>query len=250
MCTCLAGYGDVSSKGTPQRIFGVFAMVIGALLFGYGVSNVVNIVEELRSGERMFRENLDKFNQYMRAQAIPLPLQDAVREYLTNVRRVQEERISVGDEIALLSQLSSGLREEIAIAVNHRYLEEMPFFVGEDPTIVMDLAFSMERCNVGPDEVVIKFGATGNEMYFILEGRVEVLIPVAPDSPAGHRDCGKFKRVAELGRGQSFGEMALLSNQLKRTATVRTLTFSEFRCLSSSAFNVIVKLIPSSARAW
>ena len=57
------GYGDISSKGTPQRLFGIFAMVIGALLFGYGVSNVVNIVEELRASERIFREKMDKFNQ-------------------------------------------------------------------------------------------------------------------------------------------------------------------------------------------
>ena len=45
-------------------------MVVGALLFGYGVSNVVNIVEELRAAERTFREKMDTFNQYMRSQNI------------------------------------------------------------------------------------------------------------------------------------------------------------------------------------
>jgi hyperpolarization activated cyclic nucleotide-gated potassium channel 2 len=57
------GYGDVSCAGNAQRMFGMVAMIIGALLFGYGVSNVVNIVEELRSSERVFREKMDKFNQ-------------------------------------------------------------------------------------------------------------------------------------------------------------------------------------------
>ena len=59
------------------------------MLFGYGVSNVVSIVEELRTGERTFREKMDKFNQYMRAQDMPTHLQDRIREYLKNVKRVQ-----------------------------------------------------------------------------------------------------------------------------------------------------------------
>lgn len=133
-------------------------MVVGALLFGYGVSNVVNIVEELRAAERTFREKMDTFNQYMRSQNIPPPLQDAIREYLKNVKRCQTERVSVEDEIALLSQLSLGLREEVAVATNARYLQEMPFFEGEDPTVVMELAFSMERCYMGPGEDVISAG--------------------------------------------------------------------------------------------
>jgi len=76
MTTTTIGYGDVSSRGTGPRLFGMLAMVIGALLFGYGVSNVVNIVEELRSGEREFRERMDQFNTYMRANNMPVPLQD------------------------------------------------------------------------------------------------------------------------------------------------------------------------------
>ena len=58
MTITTVGYGDVSCRGQAQRLFGMLAMVIGALLFGYGVSNVVNIVEELRSGERKFREKV------------------------------------------------------------------------------------------------------------------------------------------------------------------------------------------------
>ena len=154
----LSGYGDVSSAGTPQRIFGVFAMVVGALLFGYGVSNVVNIVEELRASERVFREKMDTFNQYMRSQNMPIELQDAIREYLKNVKRCQDDRVSVEEEVSLLSQLSLRLREEIAEATNERYLKDMPFFEGEDPMVVMEIAFSMERRYLGPGEDVVSAG--------------------------------------------------------------------------------------------
>mmetsp|Transcript_50855 Transcript_50855/g.65111 ORF Transcript_50855/g.65111 Transcript_50855/m.65111 type:complete len:715 (+) Transcript_50855:178-2322(+) len=236
MTTTTIGYGDVSSLGTAQQLFGMLAMLIGALLFGYGVSNVVNIVEELRSGERIFREKMDKFNRYMRSQNFPSDLQDSIRDYLKNVKRVHSERVSIEDEIGLLSQLSLGLRERIAVAVNDIYLRDMPFFAGEDPSVVMELAFCMERCCVGPEEDVIRCGDLGHEMYFILEGRVEIL--------ARPKSGGVVRAISIIKQGEFFGEMALLEPQHIRTATVKTITFCEFRCLSADAFNVIASRYP------
>lgn len=240
MTTTTIGYGDVSSLGTAQQLFGMLAMLIGALLFGYGVSNVVNIVEELRSGERIFREKMDKFNRYMRSQNFPSELQDSIRDYLKNVKRVHAERVSVEDEIGLLSQLSLGLRERIAVAVNDIYLRDMPFFAGEDPSVVMELAFCMERCCVGPEEDVIRAGDIGHEMYFILEGKVEIL--------ATPKSGGVMRPIAIFGEGQFFGEMALLEPKHIRTATAKTITFCEFRLLSAAAFNVIATRYPMFGR--
>ena len=76
MTTTTVGYGDVSSRGTAQRLFGVLTMVIGCLLFGYMVSFVVAIVEEFRKSEKMFREKIDTFNHYMRMKDVPRELQD------------------------------------------------------------------------------------------------------------------------------------------------------------------------------
>ena len=81
---------------------------------GYGISNVVTIVEELRAEEREFRAKMDKFNQYMRSKHLPAELRDQIREFLHSVRRVKNERFSVDDELELLSQLSFGLRSHIA----------------------------------------------------------------------------------------------------------------------------------------
>ena len=47
-------------------------------------------------------------------------------------------------------------------------------------------------------------------------------------------------KVAELGQGQSFGEMALLSNGL-RTATIMCLEYCTFGVLSKKDFNYILK---------
>ena len=59
-------------------------------------------------------------------------------------------------------------------------------------------------------EVIIRQGEAGNFMYEILDGQVEVF---------QERD-GKEVRLAVLGKGDFFGEMAIFEREL-RSATVR-----------------------------
>ena len=65
MTLTTVGYGDVSAINTEQRLLGIIAMIVGAVFFAYGVSHVVNIVEELRSDSVDFKKRLDKFSKWV-----------------------------------------------------------------------------------------------------------------------------------------------------------------------------------------
>lgn len=64
----------------------------------------------------------------------------------------------------------------------------------------------------GDREVIIREGDAGDFMYEILDGRVEVL----------QEKQGEEVRLAILGKGDFFGEMAIFERE-KRSATVRAL---------------------------
>jgi len=124
--------------------------------------------------------------------------------------------------------------------VNETYIRDMPVLEGQCPTKVMELAFLMERCYIGPDEDIISAGSLGSEMFFILEGRVEVLF-----QQTGINGREKVtRRLSSLGIGQFFGEMALLDPGHIRSTTVRTLSFCEFRTLSREKFLAISEKYP------
>lgn len=59
-------------------------------------------------------------------------------------------------------------------------------------------------------EVIVRQGDAGNYMYEILDGQVEVL----------QEKGGKEVRLAVLGKGDFFGEMAIFDREV-RSATVR-----------------------------
>jgi CRP-like cAMP-binding protein len=81
-----------------------------------------------------------------------------------------------------------------------------------------------------PGEIIFSEGAMGNPfMYVIKEGSVEISIT-----------RGERKVVlSTLGRGQFFGEMALLSTE-PRSATAKALTYCEFQTIEAEALERLI----------
>lgn len=73
------------------------------------------------------------------------------------------------------------------------------------------LAEKTELLNIDSNELIIEEGETGESMYVLAEGLLEVFV----DNKLGHQI-----KVADLVPGQFFGEMSLLTGE-KRTATVK-----------------------------
>ena len=102
----------------------------------------------------------------------------------------------------------TGIREVLA---------EMPLFQQLPDSIIHRLALSVEPVSYGPFQMIIEHGTIGKDIYFIIDGQVEVL-----DDTSG-------TVMARLTRGSYFGEMAFLRVAERRTASVRTIT--ECDCL-------------------
>jgi monovalent cation:H+ antiporter, CPA1 family len=81
-----------------------------------------------------------------------------------------------------------------------------------------------------PDEVIIKKGDRGSEMFLISSGAVEVVLPNA--------------RI-RLGSGEFFGEMALLGNR-RRQADVIALGYCRVLVLSAADFQRFLREFPAA----
>ena len=90
-------------------------------------------------------------------------------------------------------------------------------------------------------EILFRAGDPGGALYIVARGMVEVL----PDSPGGGL---AGKPIAELGAGNAFGEMALLSGG-PRTATVRSIVTTDLLEISREDFERLIASDPAMARA-
>jgi putative peptide zinc metalloprotease protein len=132
----------------------------------------------------------------------------------TDFRSFARSHISVTDRV-------EDAKEVVAL------LRTMPAF-REVPLAQLALMASlMKSVRLLPGTEVIAQGEIGTSMYIIRQGQVEVVAA---------REGAVDRRVAVLGPGEYFGEIALVES-VPRTATVKTLTECELYALSKEDFD-------------
>jgi voltage-gated potassium channel len=110
-------------------------------------------------------------------------------------------------------------------------VSKVPFFAALGPAAIADVTHMLRTMDLPARTMIIRKGQTGDCMYFIAAGEVEVDLP--------------GKKVP-LGEGAFFGEMALLGNNL-RSANITTTRVSKLLVLDLVDFRVLMARHPDLA---
>ena len=113
-------------------------------------------------------------------------------------------------------------------------LLESAVFDGVPREKLAELSQAVEHIVVPPHTVVIRQGEPGDSFYLINAGKVKI---IRVDEEGLETD------FATMGRGESFGEMALLTGQ-PRSATVETLEETRLTVIPKGKFDQILKDYP------
>lgn len=131
--------------------------------------------------------------------------------------------------------LATGFSEEIRrqdFARKWQLVSAVPLFRLLESSELMGIVRALRPMNLPAGSVVCRKGETGNQMFFIVDGRVGVDIEAAVP--------------VELAPGAFFGEMALITGG-PRTATVTALTPLSLLSLSTVDFQILVSHNPAIA---
>ncbi len=223
------GYGDVSAKSTEERVYAIFAMILGLAFYGYLVGNVASLLAKQDPARSAYLENLERLSMATKHRHIPPELQMKLFEYYTYLWR---KKIGIY-ESELLEKLPPGLRREVASFMKKDVIEKVPLFSGANPNFLREISVLLKPELSSPGEFLFHADDTGKEMYFILTGELEVI--------------GKNGNIdAVLVDGDYFGEIALFMD-VKRTASIRAVTYCEMYSLSKESFDYVIGRYPGIA---
>ena len=104
---------------------------------------------------------------------------------------------------------------DATVESRERLLASIQLFAGLVAEDRRHLAADLQQRLLSPHETIVQQGDMGDTLYVIAEGALDVLV-TTDNSPSPIR-------VATLGAGDFFGEMSLLTGELRR-ATVRSAT--------------------------
>jgi voltage-gated potassium channel len=127
--------------------------------------------------------------------------------------------------------LATGFASEIRkrdFVVTWQTVAHVPLFAGLDAARIAEIARLLKRQVVPAQFAVVRRGDPADAMFFIMSGDVQVDITPSP---------------VRLGRGQYFGEIALIRDTV-RTATVTTLSECQLLSLDVADFRRLLENNP------
>jgi CRP/FNR family cyclic AMP-dependent transcriptional regulator len=111
-------------------------------------------------------------------------------------------------------------------------LKRVPLFTGCSKSELRELAKSADELDIREGTVLTREGRPGREFFVLIDGTARV-------TKAG-------KKVADLGAGDWFGEIALITNS-PRTATVTATSPGDVLVITDRRFRSVVETMPSIA---
>jgi len=160
----------------------------------------------------------------------------ALRREELEYQRLYEDRL-IGPELhrSLLGTLTAERRKEdrrlpLDLALQNRdIIRSSALFRDADEAVIDSVANTLVTIFAAPGDVLIRQGDPAESVYFIASGAVEVDL--------GHRKV-------RLGRGEMFGEMAILGRRPRRSE-VRSISYAILFCLDEERFRDLMRVMPS-----
>jgi hypothetical protein len=220
--TTTIGYGDITPKRDVEYIVTMIIMVVGASVYAFIIGNIASLFSNLDSAKITYKNKVESVTQFLAYHQVPKDLIFQLRnyyDYLWEKDRGFQEQNLFGD-------LPLHFRLEILEHLTQELLEKVPLFQYCTPALRNVLLDSLKSQTYLPNSYVVKEGDTGEAIYFISVGKVEVLAERKTN----------FECILEA--GEYFGHLSLIFNE-KLTASVRALTYCEIFILSKEQFNYI-----------
>nr|KAF6446318.1 cyclic nucleotide gated channel subunit alpha 3 [Rousettus aegyptiacus] len=221
-----------------EYLFVVVDFLVGVLIFATIVGNVGSMISNMNASRAEFQAKIDSIKQYMQFRKVTKDLETRVIrwfDYLwANKKTVDEKEV--------LKSLPDKLKAEIAINVHLDTLKKVRIFQDCEAGLLVELVLKLRPAVFSPGDYICKKGDIGREMYIIKEGKLAV---VADDG---------VTQFVVLSDGSYFGEISILNikgskSGNRRTASIRSLGYSDLFCLSKDDLMEALTEYPDAKKA-
>ena len=214
-------------SNTAERVMDLCIAFLSVFVVAVVIGNVNELVSELNANEGRLREKLQTLNHFMQTRRLPNDLQARIRTYYLTIWT----RRGGVDDASIMSELPTTLRTEISLVMNQDILGKVPIFASSSSGFIHSLVGHLKLQTYGPKELIVREGDIGSEMYFVSRGQVNVIVG------------GKV--VGSIGSGGFFGEIAVLQDMSRRTASIEAVNYCDLFVLTHEDMATLFKSFPA-----
>jgi voltage-gated potassium channel len=225
------GYGDVVPHGNVEMLFTILLQILGVGVLAIFVASVVGIFTKRNPAEQRYLENIEKLRALIHYHRIPKDLENRISDYFT-----YEWKQKLGyDESELMEALPYGLKNELQFEFKKNAIRDIPIFEGVDDQFIREVTHYLSPMILTPGDYLCRAGDSAKSMYFVQKGKLKVL------------SLNESKQLTILKPGDFMGEIALFKKST-RTATVKSISYSDIYELQKKEFEKVLKRYPDIAQ--
>lgn len=148
-------------------------LYIGAIFYSLLISSISSILHSANQASRKFDEHLLIVDDYMRTKKLPAAMREKVKDYF----HLQFSSGKLHKEEEILDFLSPVLRREIKEFTGRDICKRVPMLSMKANTdFAAEISCCIEPNIVFADETIMREKTTGDEMFFIHSGVVEIYV--------------------------------------------------------------------------
>ena len=198
----LDGNGNTDS----ERMTAVFAYMMMVMIDGAVAGVMSALLIGMSGNEREVTDKLRGIKQWMTAHRVPRMKQNRALGYFAQHFKVQAQC----SESEILEAMPPSMRDDFRTHLYGKFLGSVPIFRDLSQEILAALCAKVEPMIAVKQQVVFEEGSTGNEMYMLMVGELEV-------TQSG-------QRLGFLSDGAFFGEVPILDDSTGSEVRTRTIT--------------------------
>ncbi len=221
------GYGDILPVNNVQKLYSMVVQLIGFGVFGFLIGTIASTIMKKDPAKAKYDQHIDGLASLMHYRTIPTQLRKRIVDFYTYMWK---RRLGY-DETAFLESLPENLQTEVALQLKKDAIKKISLFKNTSNEFKREIALLLKPIFLTPGDYIFKAGDYGEEMYFIVNGELNVLT---------HKED---KLLATLKTGDFFGEIALFKNK-SRTATIQAKTYCDIYVLDKKAFKRVLTKYP------
>ncbi|GJQ71734.1 hypothetical protein Trydic_g11427 [Trypoxylus dichotomus] len=192
--------------------------ILSKLYFMYLASVVLDVILSKTSAIQKYFELVSELKDYMGHKRLPVHLQKRLLSYY----EFRYEK-TYFRENEILATISGQLKQEVVMHRCRKLVENVDFFKDLPMSLLLRIVASMHQEIFMTNDVIIKANTIGDCMFFIGSGTVAIYTKLG-------------REICHLHDGDHFGEIALITNNDRRVASVVTVETSELYRLDRSDF--------------
>ena len=146
---------------------------MGAIFYSILISSISSILHSASQSTRQFDERLLQIDEYMRSKKLPAAMREKTKDYFY----LKFSNGKLLNEAEILDLLSPVLRREIKQFTAQDICKKIPLL--SNPLckdFAHDISCVIEPSIVFANEVIMREGTTGEELFFISSGVVEIYV--------------------------------------------------------------------------